>query len=87
MARAESDTLGLCLDLARRGVGLTVVPISSLLRHDLGASITGVPMPKQTVTWAMVVNEARAHSAAVRSGKRLLVENLRDHDHLVGGRR
>ncbi len=76
---AEVDTLGLCLELARRGLGLTVVPISSLDGHGFGDAISWAPMSGVTVTWALLENEARGHSAAVRQGRRIVLETVREH--------
>lgn len=76
---AEVDTLGLCLDLARRGLGLTVVPISSLADGLLGDRISWSPMPEVTVAWALLENEARGHAAAVRQGRRLALGIVREH--------
>lgn len=72
----EADSLGMCLELARRGVGLTIVPMSSVTLASASGAITWAPMPEQTVTWALLENEARVHSAPVRSGRRILLDLL-----------
>jgi LysR family transcriptional regulator, nitrogen assimilation regulatory protein len=69
----ETDTLSLCLDLARRGVGFSVVPASSLCEHGLGDTISWAPIKGQFVTWALCENLDRMHSQAVREGRRLLM--------------
>lgn len=75
----EADTLGVCLELARRSIGLTVVPVSSLHQHALGDTISWAPMPDQAVAWALLENEARGHSQAVRQGRKLVLDTVRDH--------
>jgi LysR family nitrogen assimilation transcriptional regulator len=79
---AETDTLSLCLDLARRGVGFTVVPASSLHEHGLGNTISWAPIKGLSVTWALCENLDRMHSPAVREGRRLLMSAVSRALHL-----
>lgn len=67
----ETDTQSMCLEFARRGVGLAAVPASSL--HGPGAvdGLCWAPLKGQFVTWALCENMARAHSQPVREGRRL----------------
>lgn len=74
----ETDTLSLCLDLARRGVGHTVIPVSSLYGQQLDPSISWAPVKAQYVTWALCENTARAHSPAVREARKLVVSTVAD---------
>lgn len=68
----ETDALGLCLDLARRGVGLTVIPASSLHGAGMDPGIRWAPLKAQYVSWAVCENIARSHSPAVREGRKLI---------------
>jgi LysR family nitrogen assimilation transcriptional regulator len=70
----ETDTLTLCLDLARRGIGYTVVPACAVVDHQLGDAITWSPVRGLYMTWALCENQARTHSAAVRESRRLVFE-------------
>lgn len=72
----ETDTLALCLDLARQGIGLTVVPACALFARDFGKSVSWAPIPGLFVTWALWENQARAHSQAVREGRGLVLSTL-----------
>src|SRR5690606_11412065 len=48
----ETDTLALCLDLARQGLGVTVVPASAVYDHDL-ADISWSPLRGLFLTWSL----------------------------------
>lgn len=72
----ETDTLRLCLELAGRSSGYTVVPACALHGHDLGDSIQWAPIKSMYLTWSLYENEARAHSQAVLEGRRLLLSTL-----------
>lgn len=72
----ETDTLALCLDLARQGLGLTVVPACALFARDYGNSVSWAPIPGLFVTWALWENQARTHSQAVREGRSLVFSTL-----------
>ena len=73
----ETDTLTLCLDLARRGVGHTVVPACAVHAHVTGQSICWSPVRGLNMTWALCENQGRMHSQAVREGRRLVFETVR----------
>ena len=73
----ETDTLRLCMELARQGAGLTIVPACAVYQHSLGDDIKWAPLKGQYLTWALLENEARSHSAAVREGRRLFLETLK----------
>ena len=77
-AAVETDTLALCLDLARQGIGLTVVPACALYARDFGDSVSWAPIPGLYVTWALWENQARTHSQAVREGRNLVLSTLTD---------
>lgn len=74
----ETDTLSLCLDLARRGVAFTVVPASSLQGQRSGDMISWAPVKGLFVTWAFCENVDRMHSQAVREGRKLFLSEVSD---------
>jgi LysR family nitrogen assimilation transcriptional regulator len=64
--RFEAETVALCLELTRRGLGYTVTPSCAL--HDRllqDEELTAAPIRNLTVTWALHINRAREHSVAV----------------------
>ena len=67
----ETDTLALCLDLAREGLGLTIVPASALYKHDM-ANISWSPVRGMYLTWSLFESLARSHSHAVHEGRKLV---------------
>ena len=69
----ETDTLTLCMDLARQGVGHTIVPACAVYEHGLRDTISWAPMKGMYLTWALCENQARTHSQAVREGRRLVI--------------
>lgn len=77
----ETDSLGQCLQFAKQGVGITVVPacaLTALGEYGLSdASITWSAIKGLYITWSLFESQARLHSRAVREGKRLLTETLR----------
>lgn len=72
----ETDTLTLCLDLARRGIGFTVVPACSLSSSGMADSISWAPIRGLYLTWALCENQARNHSQAVREGRRHVISTI-----------
>jgi len=73
----ESDTLALCLEMARSGIGHTVVPASSLYRPAaLNEGIRWAPVKGQYVTWALLENADRSHSQAVREARKLVIATV-----------
>lgn len=77
----ETDSLGQCLQFARQGVGVTVVPasaLSALGEYGLEASsITWSAIKGLYVTWSLFETQARLHARAVRVGRKLLTDTLR----------
>lgn len=67
----ETDAMDVCLDMARRGLGFSVVPASALSVIAGDPAFSWTPLWAQHVTWALWANEARAHSDAVVEGRRL----------------
>lgn len=72
----ETDTQSLCLEFARRGVGLAAVPASSLYGPDNDEGLCWAPIRGQFVTWALCENMARSHSQSVREGRRLAIDTV-----------
>lgn len=72
----ETDTLTLCLDLARKSVGYTVVPACAVHAHGMGDSISWAPVRGLYITWALCENQARSHSSAVRESRQLIFETV-----------
>lgn len=71
----EAETLTLCLELTRRGLGRTVMPASAL--HDRlgpGSGLSAAPVDGLELVWSVCANRARGHSVAVRA----LTSGLRD---------
>ena len=66
--RIEAETLTLCLELTRRGLGYTVMPYCALHgRLDDGTELRGAPITGLSLTWDLCVNRARVHTVAVRA--------------------
>ncbi len=78
----ETDSLGQCLQFARQGVGITVVPacaLTALGEYGLtDTCITWSAIKGLYITWSLFESQARMHSQAVREGKRLLTTTLRN---------
>lgn len=72
----ETDTLTLCMDLARRGVGYTVVPACAVHYRGFGHTVFWAPIRGMYMTWALCENQARSHSPAVREGRRLAFDTV-----------
>jgi LysR family nitrogen assimilation transcriptional regulator len=67
-SRIEAETLSLCLELTRRGLGYTVMPYCTLHgRLEGDAELTAAPIDGISLTWGLCVNRARAHSIVVRA--------------------
>lgn len=72
----ETDTLELCLEFARQGIGLTITPASALQVRTFDESMTWAPIKGLFVTWALYENEARSHSEAVHVGRQMLINTI-----------
>ncbi len=64
----EAESLSLCLELTRRGLGYTVMPYSAL-HHQLSESgeLTAAPVKTLSVTWNLHINRARSYAVSTRS--------------------
>jgi LysR family transcriptional regulator, nitrogen assimilation regulatory protein len=64
--RFEAETLPLCFELTRRGLGYTVMPYSALHgkldTHELSAA----PIAKLNVNWHLFVNRSRNYAVSTR---------------------
>ena len=74
----ETDTLSLCLQLAKEGFGLTVVPACAVSTSILDQSIHWSPIKRLYLTWSLFENQSRSHSQAVREGKKLVFETIQN---------
>lgn len=74
----ETDTLSLCLQLAKEGLGLTVVPACAVSTSILNQSIHWSPIKRIYLTWSLFENQSRLHSHAAREGKKLLFETIQN---------
>lgn len=75
----EAEVLSLCLDLARRDLGFTVMPYCAL--HDrLGPDslLTAAPIERLHVLWRLCINRSRAYAVANRAIVDMLVAFIRD---------
>ncbi|TAL78979.1 MAG: LysR family transcriptional regulator [Burkholderiaceae bacterium] len=73
----ETDTLGLCLDLAREGIGYTVMPACTLHDHAyITDTMSWTPIQGLFVTWALNESLARSHSHAVHEGRKVVLKTL-----------
>jgi LysR family nitrogen assimilation transcriptional regulator len=72
----ETDSMNLCLALARRGVGMTIVPACSVIEPVDGKELSWSPIRGLFLTWALFENQARSHAPAVREGRRMLLATL-----------
>jgi LysR family nitrogen assimilation transcriptional regulator len=70
----ETDTVALCIDLARKGVGYTVVPACAVFSGDMQAGITWSPLKGTAMSWALCENSSRTHSQMVREARKLVFE-------------
>ncbi|MGE4125149.1 MAG: LysR family transcriptional regulator [Pusillimonas sp.] len=72
----ETDTLNLCLEFARQGLGLTILPACSIQPRWLSDDISWAPLKGSYITWALYENQTRSHSEALREGRRLISTTL-----------
>lgn len=61
----DVESVSLCYELARAGVGFTMLPYSSIYEHRRDDKVTMATIQGFDVTWALAVNRYRMHSAAV----------------------
>lgn len=66
----ETDTLNLCLDLASRGAGYTVVPRCALLSLETTSTLHWAKISDLEIVWSLFENTRRSHSHAVRHCRR-----------------
>lgn len=61
----QVESVVLCYDLARVGLGFTILPFSSIYEHFRNEHVAMAVITGLGVTWALAVNQDRAHSTAV----------------------
>lgn len=73
--RFEAESLSLCIELAGRGLGYTVMPYCALrYRLEEDPALSAAPIKGLHVVWKLCVNSSRAYSNANRS----LIDELTD---------
>jgi LysR family nitrogen assimilation transcriptional regulator len=66
-SRFEAETLSLCMELTRRGLGLTIMPSCGVQGPELSTELSLAPISDLRIIWCLHVNRARAHSTNVRA--------------------
>jgi len=73
--RFEAESLSLCLELTRRGLGFTVMPYCALYQQIGGADdLLAAPIEGLGVTWSLYLNRAREHAVSTRSLMDMLLQ-------------
>ncbi len=75
--RFEAETLSLCLELTRRGLGYTVMPYSAL-HQALKAKdeLSAAPVKTLGVTWQLHVNRGRTYAVSTQAVIRMLCDHV-----------
>jgi LysR family nitrogen assimilation transcriptional regulator len=76
------DTISLCLELTRRGLGYTVMPFAALA-GPLGKGVVWAPIRGLSVTWSLFENERRSRFGAVRLARKTSLDVI---ERLLAGR-
>jgi LysR family transcriptional regulator, nitrogen assimilation regulatory protein len=66
-SRLEAETLSLCLELTRRGLGFTIMPFCALQGSQASKDLSLAPISNLRIIWCLHVNRARAHSTNVHA--------------------
>ena len=74
----ETDTLNLCMDLASRGDGYTVVPRCALLSLETARAPQWARIGDLEIVWSLFENTHRSHSHAVRLCRREMHRIVRE---------
>jgi LysR family transcriptional regulator, nitrogen assimilation regulatory protein len=72
----EAETLSLCLELTRQGLGYTVMPYCALHEHPYAKEISWAPIRRLSLAWVLAENKERSYSPAVQDTRRLLLEEV-----------
>lgn len=73
----EAETLSLCLELTKRGLGYTLMPYSGMHKQlKEGGDLSAAPVKTLGVTWNLYINRARTYAVSTRSVIRLLSEHV-----------
>ncbi|MDP9082931.1 MAG: LysR family transcriptional regulator [Pseudomonadota bacterium] len=73
----ETDTVTLCLELARQDIGATIVPSCALPTRAAAENLSWAPMRGLQITWALCENESRSHSPVVSLATRLVLDTVK----------
>jgi LysR family nitrogen assimilation transcriptional regulator len=76
--RFEAETLPLCLELTRRGLGYTVMPYSALYGKLDTDELCAAPISKLTVLWHLYVNRSRNYAISTRQVVGMLRQHVAD---------
>jgi LysR family nitrogen assimilation transcriptional regulator len=68
----ETDSLNLCIEFARQGIGMTILPACALQPQWIGPDASWTWLKGVYVTWALYKNQTRSHSEALHEGARLI---------------
>lgn len=74
--QVEPSTQDLCIECARNGLGIGIVPASCLQGYANTDNLSWAPLKGICATWSLYENEARAHSEAVRAARQLIIDAL-----------
>lgn len=76
--RFEVETLSLCLELTRRGLGYTVMPYSALHGKITQSTVlTAAPIQNLAVTWQLYLNRARTYAISSRAVVDILQQQIK----------
>lgn len=76
--RFEAETLPLCLELTRRGLGYTVMPYSALHRKLDTQDLSAAPIAQLNVHWHLYVNRSRNYAVSTRKVVGMLRQHVSD---------
>lgn len=78
----EVESISLCYELARAGLGFTMLPYSSIYEYRRDDGVAMAFISNFNVTWAMAINQDRMHSPAVMQVagelRRFAIERIAD---------
>ena len=76
--RFEAESLSLCLELTRRGLGYMVMPYSAMHHQlEIGGDLSAAPIRTLSVTWQLHVNRARRNAMPTRSVIAMLAKQVK----------
>jgi LysR family transcriptional regulator, nitrogen assimilation regulatory protein len=72
----EAETLSLCIELCKRGLGFTVMTYSAICAQL--DELSAAPIKTLSLTWSLYVNQARAYTPSTQSMIRLFATHVDD---------